>query len=332
MLENLEGKGVLIHHWDTDGICSARLLLKKFTDKTIDNKTPIIGNYFLTEVELNNYSNYDFVIVADMALPKENIHILAQKANIMIFDHHLQEEIKEVEHYNPIIKGENPDKYPSASWIINTYLSNNINLYALLGIVGDHERRIKNNKLFNRLISDFCQKHNLEFSDLLKMAYLLDSNYKLGNKKAVEIAPRLLLNYNDATDILKNSQWNKNLRILSEEIDKQLDRFEDETKGIILKKIDTPFNIISTITRKVAWQNKKNTLVINTGFFKDKDQVYVRSNKSLEPLIKRAKSLGYNAGGKKEVMGAIVPKDKTDCFVDDIVDYLSSETKGRGDI
>ena len=161
MLAELQGKGLLIHHWDTDGICSVRLLLEHLSDKNVVNKTPELGNYFLTKNELTEYSDYDFVIVADMALPRENIHTLARKSSVMIFDHHLQEEIKEVEHHNPIIKGEKPDKYPSASWIINTYLSNNVNLFALLGIVGDHERRIKNNKLFNRLISDFCQKHNL---------------------------------------------------------------------------------------------------------------------------------------------------------------------------
>ena len=68
MLEDLEGKGVLIHHWDADGICSARLLLKKFTKKVINNKTPKIGNYFLTEKEINDYSTYDFIIVADMPM------------------------------------------------------------------------------------------------------------------------------------------------------------------------------------------------------------------------------------------------------------------------
>ena len=43
-----------------------------------------------------------------------------------------------------------------------------------------------------------------------------DRKYKLGDKKAVEKEPRLLLNYNSADDILRNSQWNENLTRLNE--------------------------------------------------------------------------------------------------------------------
>ncbi|MCK5258310.1 MAG: single-stranded DNA-specific exonuclease, partial [Thermoplasmatales archaeon] len=189
--------------------------------------------------------------------------------------------------------------------------------------VGDHEQKIKNNTLFSKILLDFCQDSNLEFDDLLKAVYLLDSNYKLGDKKAVETAPHLLLSYNSAGDILDNDQWNKNFTMLNKEITKQLEKTADEVQGIILKKIDTPYNIISTITRKVAWENGKNTLVINTGFFDDMDQVYVRSSKNLEHMIQRGKSLGFKCGGKKEVLGAILPKDKTDSFVEEIMEFLT---------
>jgi len=322
MLEELKGHGLLIHHWDTDGICSARLLLKHLSSKNLENKTPVLGNYYLTETELEAYTNYDFVIIADMALPKEHILTLAQNAQVMIFDHHLQEEIKEVDHINPIIKGENPDEYPSASWIINDYLRKKPNLYALLGILGDHEQRITNNAKFAQLITDFAQQHSLTFAALLQMVYLLDSNYKLGDKKAVENAPHLLLQYNAPADILNNPEWNKNLTRLTEEITRQLELPADEINGTIFKKIETPYNIISTITRKISWGSGKDTVVINTGFFDDKDQVYVRSKKNVEPMIKRGKSLGFKCGGKKEVLGAIVPKHKTDTFVQEILEFL----------
>jgi len=320
----------LIHHWDTDGICSTRLLLEHLSDKTIDNKTPELGNYFLPEKELKDYSNYDFIIVADMALPGDNILNLAKNAKVLIFDHHLQREIKEVFHHNPVIKGKKPDEYPSTSWIINKYLGNPINLFVLLGVVGDHENEIKNNKLIFKIISNFCQKNNMEFNDLLKMVHLLDSNYKLGDKKAVEEAPHLLLEYKGANDILNNNQWNENLTVLTKEISRQLEKPVDEINGTILKKINTPYNIISTITRKIAWENGKNTLVINTGFFDDMDQIYVRSNKNnLEPMIRRWKSLGFKCGGKKEVLGAMVPKNKIKSFVEELLDFFLNKYKKR---
>ncbi|KYK30013.1 single-stranded DNA-specific exonuclease [Thermoplasmatales archaeon SG8-52-1] len=322
MLKELTGKGLLIHHWDTDGICSAKLLLEHLSENDIDNRTPQLGNYFLTEEELEEYSKYDYVIVVDMSLPENNILKLAENAKIMIFDHHLGKVIEKVYHHNPIIKGENPDKYPSASWIVNDFLGNKVNLFALLGIVGDHEQKIKKNKEFTEKINAFCNENDLNFEDLLKMAYLLDSNYKLGDKKTVEKAPHMLLENGSANDILNNKIWNENLNKLNEEITNILEKPSDEIGGIILKKINTPYNIISTITRKIAWESGKNTVVVNSGFFENKDQIYMRSIKNAEPMIQRGKSLGFRCGGKKEVLGAIVPKEKTDSFVQEILEFL----------
>jgi len=322
MLNELKGKGLLIHHWDTDGICSAKLILEHLKNKNIENHTPELGNYFLTEKEIEKYSNYDFIIIIDMSLPEENIKRLAKNAKIMIFDHHLGKEIKQIFHYNPIIKGENPDEYPSASWIVNTYLNNKINLFALLGIVGDHENKIQKNKAFSKILSDFCIKNNIKFDDMLNMVYLLDSNYKIGDKKAVEEAPHQIKNQSNGLDILQNKKWKKNLDLLNKEINKQIKTNLEEKNRIIIKKMHTSYNIISTVTRKISWDSGKNTLVVNTGFFKDMDQIYVRSNKDLTPMIQKWKNMGLKAGGKKEVLGAVVSKNKTDTYIKEILEFL----------
>ena len=157
------------------------------------------------------------------------------------------------------------------------------------------------------------------------MVYLLDSNYKLGDKSAVESAPRFLIGHSSIDDILNHKQWNDNLEKLDNEISRILSIPNEEINGIIVKKIDTPYNIISTITRRVAWDSGKNTMVINTGFFKNENQLYVRSNKNIELMIQRGKSLGFKCGGKKEVLGAIIPNDQTDSFVEEIITFFSNE-------
>lgn len=324
MLTSLQGKILLIHHWDTDGICSARLLLEHIQGKKIDNHIPQLGNYFLTESELKKYSQYDFIIIADMAIPKDQILTLAEHAKIIVFDHHLQEEIKQITHLNPISKGEKPEKYPSASWIVNTYLQKPLNLHAILGIIGDHENEIKNNTTFNEIIETFCQQHNLTFNDLLQIVYLIDSNYKIGDKQAVEDAPTYLLKHSTPNDILTNTQWNKNLKQLTTEVDTQLCQPRQEKNNIITTTIHTTYNIISTITRKISWDSGKDTIVINTGFFPDYDQIYVRSKKNVQPLINKGKTLGFKTGGKQEVLGAIVPKEKTESFIQEIILFLTS--------
>ena len=173
-LEKVTGNGLLIHHWDTDGICSAKLILDYLGNKITKNKTPILGNYFLTKEEIEECKDFDFIIIVDMNLPEQNILTLAENADVYIFDHHLGKVIDSVFHHNPVIKGKNPDKYPSASWIVNDYLKNDVNLYALLGIIGDHEQKIKNNQHFSKIIQEFCKKNNLTFDDHHNKAYLLD--------------------------------------------------------------------------------------------------------------------------------------------------------------
>ena len=324
MLDELTGKGLLIHHWDTDGISAACLLIDKLKGKDIINKTPFLGNYYLTEEEINEYSNFDYIIIVDMSFPEENILKLARKSMVFIFDHHLGKEIKNVFHNNPIIKGENPDNFPSASWIVNDFLKNDINLFSILGIIGDHEQKIMKNEFFYNVIIDFCKKTNLSFDDLLKMCYLIDTNYKIGNKESVEKTPHILLNYSSADQILKNKIWNENYDNLNKEIDKFINFSNNEIEDIVFKKIDTPYNIISTITRRIACESEKNTIVLNTGFFRDKDQIYVRSLKNIENMIERGKNLGYKCGGKKEVLGVILPKNQTDSFIKEILDFLKN--------
>jgi hypothetical protein len=323
MLEELKGSGLLIHHWDTDGICSARLLLEKLP-RDIINRTPILGNYFLTAEELAAYSSYDFIIIADMALPEDNILRLAKQVKkVLIFDHHLQKPIQDVFHNNPIGSGEDPQMYPSASWIVNEFLGNPVNLFALLGIIGDHEKRIQINKKFYPMITDFCLKQKVSFDDLLTMVFLIDSNYKVGDRKAVEEAPHLLFEYSDIRRILQNTRWNNNLGLLEKEIVKFVDAPYEEKQTVLLKRIHTKYNIISTVTRRIFWSLGKDTVVINTGFFKDDDQVYVRSSKNLQPLIQQGKMLGYRCGGKTEVLGVVVPKEKTESFIQGILRFLA---------
>jgi len=87
--------------------------------------------------------------------------------------------------------------------------------------------------------------------------------------------------------------------------------------------MDTPYNIISTVTRMIFWKTGKTTVVINTGFFKEFDQFYVRSNQSMEDLIKKGKNIGFKCGGKREVFGAIVPKNQSENFITQVIEFLT---------
>jgi nanoRNase/pAp phosphatase (c-di-AMP/oligoRNAs hydrolase) len=158
------------------------------------------------------------------------------------------------------------------------------------------------------------------------MVYLLDSNYKIGAKNSVEEAPRILLEYEHHECLLNNKAWNYNLKKLKDEIYRQINEPSNEIDGITLKRIHTEYNIISTITRQIAWDTGKDIIVFNTGWSTEDDQVYVRSRKTdLINLIKQGKESGLIIGGKNDVIGAILPKKSTEFFIKKVINYLKNQ-------
>ena len=110
---------------------------------------------------------------------------------------------------------------------------------------------------------------------------------------------------------------------MEKKLDSVLSEPPEEVDGVQLKRLDTPFAIISQVTRKLAWGTGRDTVVVNTGFFEDQDQLYSRSSTvDYHGLITRAKELGFNTGGKKDVIGAIIPKSETERFLEETIDYI----------
>ena len=321
----LVGRGLIIHHWDTDGICSTRLLLEQLE---ADNITPMIGEYTIPEEAYRIAETYKWVMIVDMALQEEDIQRISEKAKVTIIDHHSQPPLKMVQHINPVADGADSENYPSCTWVINRLLSNVPDIYTVLGIVGDRGVRVKENPYFWSIIQDYLAKENLTFDDLERMVNLLDSSFRVGHRHGVVEAPRILKQLNGPSDIMSYPDWLKNLDEIQVEVARVLSAPPNEIEGVALKLFSSKANIISTIAREMAWKRGLDTVVVNTGYFPDMDQVYARSNrKDMTSLIEFGVKKGYSAGGKRDVLGAVVPKEETEEYVSVIVEYLSQQIR-----
>ena len=330
MLSLAEKSCLLIHHWDTDGICSAAIIFEHF-GKEIDTRIPYIGNYYLTLEEISEISEqgYDLIIVADMAIPEENILQLKKKsgAEIYIFDHHLQNIIKNVHHYNPISMGEPAENYPSNSWSLSKYFKREIDIFSVLGAVGDNAIKIKFNSSVYPEIEAFIEKSNISFDDLMKMVELIDSNYKVGDCEMARNAVGFLKeNKLSSWAILNNKIWNRNLEDIEKEMVVQGNKPVTIDDGIAIQEIDTKYNVISTLTRQLAWgSDSKVSVVVNRGYFDREGQVYIRAGSPdviMKPVIDLAQNKGYSAGGKREVAGIVLPKGDIDDFIIEVINIL----------
>lgn len=309
---------LIIHHWDADGICAAALLY----GEGFDVMCPIIGNYFLTDDEIEEIEKmgYDEIYVVDFAMDRRSLMRLLEIGNIKVFDHHLTEKINGIEYINPILEGRSEEEYPSASWVVNEYMEKKENLLAFLGAVGDMEHRIKATKFYGRLKS-FMEEEGLKFDEMLKMVKLMESSYKIGNRKEIEKAVRCLSKERDVKNfILKNKIWSENLKKVEEEIAKILNEGGKRIGKVFIKEMNSKYNIISTIARKL-WEKNEYVVVINHGYFDDACQIYVRG-KNVYPLIEIAKRRGYIAGGKRNVVGAIIPKNGCHDFIKKILEEI----------
>ncbi len=332
-LKKLQNKsGLLIHHWDTDGICSAVLLYEFLSanDTQVITSTLQIGNYRLTPEIFEKAQEFEFIIIADIAVLKEDVLKLQQAttAQILLFDHHLQDHMPGVLNFNPTLSGENGDNFPSAAWFINDLLNNEMNILPILGAVGDLGAKIKQNKVIFKEISVYTDSVDINFSELLDMIELIDSNFKIQNKKEVENAVFTLLQFkDDPKRILTYEKWKYHLQLLEDELNRLITQKPSYKEDhIILFEIDTKYDLISAVTRHLALQTKENkdktVIVINNGLFPDDVQLYIRRSNGLSnsrKLIEMARSIGYSAGGKRDVFGSVFPKEEKKAFLNKIL-------------
>jgi single-stranded DNA-specific DHH superfamily exonuclease len=322
---------LILHHWDCDGLCSAAMLCKYLieTNKNINIEfiTPKIGNYFLGKQDYKKImrKNRNIFFVVDMALPRQDILTLKEYfGNIIIFDHHKQEIIKEVIHINPNAgnKGKSLD-FPSTGWVINNYFNKPQDILAVLGAIGDQEERIIDNETVKRVL----ESEKTDFNSCTKLVNNIDSNYILNNNHGIKrIVNFLSKNKGKILELLNDEKLLSNIAMIDKEISSAInnDSKKVQWEKIIIKEINTEHHIISNITRLLS--NKyKSFLVIVINSYNNMANLYFRVSEmdtDLYELIKFAQKKGYNAGGKREVAGIFVPREKTDEFINDAIKLI----------
>lgn len=329
MSASSNNKILLLHHWDTDGVASAALILKSLEgrDLVIETFTPSIGNYLIDEEdkELIEGIEPDQVFVLDMALPEESVEFLKGFGEVKIYDHHLQDEHDVELHCNPIIKGASPKKYPSASWVVSDFLDREFDFLSVLGAFGDREEKLKENERAMKTVEEVLTLYNNKFDDLLDCAELIDTLYKIGDREAVTEMPWFLQDVKEPQEILDREDLHENKLKLKEAIEREVDgKLKKVKEDVLYHEMSSPYNIISTVTRRFAWKREdKKVVVSNSEYQKGKCQIYIRGPlENSEAIIQEMKEKGYSAGGKSDVVGMVVPESDKEEVLEDVFEML----------
>lgn len=299
-----------VHHWDTDGICSAALLKRIIDPDVFSNISAPIGDFSFDERIMDAIENDENIFVVDLNLP----HIMEKmKKNVTFIDHHHQPAIENglIDQINPLLKGIDARLYPSATTVISDEFST-WNMLSVLGAVGD----VGDKAFEHAKVMKVMEGSNMAPESISRLVTLIDSNYITMDQEGVEGAVDIIL-ANELKDLLEYGKWNDNVESIERAIDEALDSII-EVDGFAYMKIESTFNIISKLARKATWEmGYPGAIVLNSGF-NGKAQTYFRINEAtsdeldIPGLIDDLKETGINAGGKKVVMGSIYGTDKID--------------------
>lgn len=308
---------LIIHHWDTDGITSATILVRALGLEDFTNLTAPIGEFRFDERIWDAIEKADKLYVLDFNVPNE---VEKVKVPALFIDHHTQPRIENplVKQVNPVLEG---NHCPSCSLVVSEHFGI-FNAWTALGAVGDIGKKAFELEWVNRLL----KQERLSREDALRLVELIDSNYIAMDREGVEEAVRVLLS-NSVRELLEYGPWAKKAGAIRDAIEEAVSSAE-ERNGFALVHFKSPFNIISKVARKLVWEiGHRGAVVVNEDFH-GKAQIYFRipgeeaGRINMAEVIERVRALGTNAGGKREVLGCVCERDKIDAVLNIIEEYL----------
>lgn len=297
---------------------------------------PTIGNYFLSQQQLSRIieKRFETVIIADMAFPKVQLEAVRDGCKrLIIFDHHIQDIVEKVQHINPVARGTEPAKVPSNTWNIRVHHKLPVNVLTVLGLLGDNEERIIENKFVWPEMKGFLDDAGIPFNLLSECVDLIDSNYQVGDSKGVRDAVAFLREHGSSPEsILERTDWMENVDRVDFETEKWLNTPAVELgESLVLKRIRTKCHIASSIGRKTARALGKMTIVHNKADTGELEQLYIRGVHPLTDmsgLIDDARRRGFFAGGKRDVMGVLLPTKDLESYMEQVINKLKDMNKG----
>ncbi|MFA6475377.1 MAG: DHH family phosphoesterase [Patescibacteria group bacterium] len=318
--------GVVIHHWDTDGLVSAALLRNYFQQHYPEKKlalfTPIITNYYLTSDQYDylQQQGYEFIITCDLNFPSTTVQNLAQRwpGQVYFFDHHHHPAPHDNVHYYNA-------EHPACASHIAERLHLPYDILPVIAMVGDREDGIQQDKLYYPYVQAVLGEYNLTFGQLLEARRLIDSNYIADDYTGITETVQLL--QDDPMSIFSDLRLKDNLTKIDEEMTRLIVLSGQElSAGVMYWEINTHFNLLSHITRALSRQYP-DKIIVTRQLKNNQHNCYVRSrlnNFDARPLIALAHELGLNSGGKPEVAGIIIPPEQLDTVFPKIQSYLVS--------
>ncbi len=316
------GDGILvIHHWDADGVASAAIIMRELGRRRVTRLyTPPIGTYRLPREEVSRAAaGADSAVVLDLALPWSDVEWLAREVGrVVVVDHHVRRE--PIGALDGVLPGIDPLAL-STSWLLTSLLEREADGLSVLGVAGDLGWRMEYHPEAREFSEAAARSGFDSMGDVIRLAELVDSNYRVGDREGVLEAAEILASARDLSHLLERREWVERLERAEEEVERVRREMLYRREGrLIYAEFESPHNLISRIGRELAWGDEGVVAVVLNRSWRDGlAQLYVRVNGlevDLDGIWAEASSRGYSVGGKADVIGVVLPEGEARDFLE----------------
>ncbi len=324
VLEGLRGSNPLvIMHWDADAISTAAMLIK-YLDVEPVLYTPPIGIYRVIPEDLP-LDGVSSIVDVDLGVSTKVLEGLRDSTglDVYVIDHHRREESDKIFIADYLA---NNIEFPSASTTFLSIYNMEPDLLSMIGLAGDLSHRL-DKSVFKFLVDGVALEYGLGWRDILEIAALLDTNYLAMDREGVYKSVYTLLDkMDDPKSLLELDEWRMRLEAMEAEVEKAVASAE-KLDGVVYAEVKSRFLITSKVGRMLSKQYPdKYVFVVSRGYLDGYGQLYVRCEDcDLTPLINRLVEKGFDAGGRRNVLGVIVEMDRFDDAYQVVKEYLGVE-------
>jgi single-stranded DNA-specific DHH superfamily exonuclease len=328
------GRKILVFHRDSDGVCSAAVLLKFFADfETIPREGPIIDKEFFERIVSKKPG---LLVFLDMPIDQEWKKVLSlcdelPDLRIIIIDHHIPEKnlnSARIIHINPMFSG--PAYIPASCVVFELLRQMKYDVaphrwISVIGVIGDYGM-----KDCAWLLREQKKYSDTPISEFFRMSDIISSSITFKGLKGAEKSLGLLVksaNYWDFEKSEELTEWN---RIVQKEVRRIVADFEknkSQSGKVILYEIKSKMNITSIIATITAEKYPKNIVIIRKKSG-DHWKISLRhqdGSVSVGGLAKFASKGIGSGGGHVKSSGALV--SDWEKFRDNVFIYLDSKAK-----
>lgn len=199
-----------------------------------------------------------------------------------------------------------------------------LNLRSVIGAIGDQEDRITEWTEHMPQIEQVLEDEELTLEEAIRITKKADTSYIIGTQEDIGYSIQVLRA--DPKRALTDERFKKNEEQIAQAFDTAVQQpLQELAPEIQHLSIDSSLSLISEVTRALSRQHPADCILTDQVWDTGYASMYARRRDmdiDLGIIVEEARKRGYNAGGKPEVAGVVLPATEVESFRSVMVELI----------